>query len=1072
MNAVFHSDPPHPIAQSEEVANPIIPPEISEREDIIYTQASNQDELLSAFHSLADYLMETSGKDRYIAFQYSICYISEKMFPLLVTSNLLETISSILEIETSKNTKKEIDNNIYLMIKRCVIPFTQAIINDDQIICSFENSIIKSKLKKSIFLIRSIHTSIRLTQWVLNSNQDVHILQLILSSVRKIKMSAIPLPLATEIARCLIITTFILPTLSSSDLYFIRRDLIICIAKLLIDQPNSFANPSTIECLNYFNNHEIDYNKSNVNSSTNSLFPSDHKTKKFLATISPKKIIAFPAIDALRIPEIVPINSILQQIRITLFSVNIYDLNNLLNIASISLSAQSAIIHRHPEIIKLELENKIFFGRCLSIDTTSKYIKFDKTPKNIVELASFLRSHNHKKSGRLNALTKDLDKIIVAVYMSIKRLPRVSVDYQTLISSAKIMSYFISHVTHSKLIKYRTFKHNISLNSAPQTYPYSISSLTGNEDSKNMAKKIKKMLFKENFISLLPSSFTFISEMIADSQIASPLFPYFINSPTFSSSCCPQSLLLLSSFEELAKSLSFHPHDFISVLLNTRATPGRVKLLTVAIKNVIKCHMKNVNKNLKNAIKEQKKKSQNLDDENDDFADNFYDDDNQNQDDVDDEDYEYEFVDEAEDSLNYIKDSLFVDEETIEGWKRMIKVNLNEMCQFGLSILKVPSEITCKIAADFYLSIVTFISLFLSKQPTKGQPETLEKSKKASCYFESEPNFSFSYDDLYAILFIPISMFINIANALIQIEPLTNPRNAIFFLGFIERIISSSDSPDLTLKSTTFSKREKDLNENSAEQKTSENESYFKVTVNVNATAIIKTFIILNGPMPFWDCLLYMMNLSISSISGTLAARAIRIFAAISDFENTLQPRLSIAQRLVIDVLHNSIILKIIDMLNKITIENFCKIPPHEKCLISLALSELLLSWCEPLPLAAFVASKISPSLIDIIEKLSFSISDSVKNDMFTVRRASGSADQVMTVKQKQSLIFENSVLEILGKVKECFDFVLTQDYQNDLFIAQKSIPFKNITQKLCGLFFMVLESAFQLSDENQSNSN
>lgn len=1044
MHVVFHSIPPHPIIQPEQTIEPKIPSLISEMDGIEYTQASNQEELLNSFQSLAKNIKESTGPIQYSVLLYSIRYIDQKMFPLFINSQLSENVFSALEVGNNKKKKNEIDDHFYLLIQRCILPFSQMIINGNQSIFLFEKAIIKIKLKKSTILLRSIHISIRLTQWISNSERDVYTLQIILCSLRKIKVSIIPIPLATEIAHSLIITAFLFQSLSSSNLYRVRRDLVICISKLLIYQPNSFANESTIECLNYLNDHDLNDKNMNI---TNLLFSDSNKEIRLLTAI--------PAIDALRIPEKVPIKSILQQIRFTLFSANIYDINNLLNIATISSSSQSAIIRNHPEFVNLEDFSKIFFGRCLSIDTASKFIKFDKTPKNLIELASFLRSNNISKTAHLNALTKDLGKIVNVVYMSIKRLPRISTDIHTLISAAKIMSFFISYVSQRKLKKYGFIKHNLSLTPQSKLFINSASLLNEMDDIKSMTKKVKKMLFKENLTSILPQTYTFVSEIVADSLISSPLFPHFTNT------CCPESLLLLAAFEELAKSLALHPQDFLSVILNTNSTPGRVKLLTIAIKNAIKCYNEKENKSTQ--IKDKKtttNKKKNLsksksafdDDDDDENAKSSSTSENEDEEEDKEED---DCIDDIDDDFENINESLFIDEETVEVWKRMIKANLNKICQFGLSILKIPCEITCQIAADFFLSLVAFVSIFLSK----GNQQQNE-AKKSSTSSETDSQFSFAYDDLYAILFAPMNMLIIVSNSLFQIEPINNPKKVIFFLGFIEKILSSTEAPDLDLNATVvMPKEEEDEEQKSPEKKV----TYIKMKTNVNATAIVKSFFVLNGPMAFWDCLYNMINSKMSSASGLLAARALRIIALISDFNNTLQIRLSMAQRLVIDVLHNSIITNIIDMLNRMNIQNFESISSHEKCTLSLAMAQLLLSWCEPLPLTAFVATRVSYGLVNLIEKLSFSISNSNSNFL---KKGNSSNSQALTIKQKQSLAFENSVLDILKVVREKFDFAISQEIKDDLVIAQQSIPSENVPQKLSGLFFMALESIMQSYDD------
>ncbi|OHS96231.1 hypothetical protein TRFO_37645 [Tritrichomonas foetus] len=844
MHDILFINPPHP-----EIKNVVYPykniymRKISQFDDVLFTRAENHDELLKSFHSMINRLKQEQYDIKCALISYLITNIEESMFQFLLTSNLLDCVTSVLLFQRLDDTQKEIfDIQFHLFLNRCIKPFMK-FLNDEQIF-AFEKALINLNFEKCQNLLQAIFISVRLTQWVSNPYRSPQSLQIFLKSLKKVLSKSLlifqqysrdlmnfenyhkfknfntilknpenddyknydcslPNLLAVEISRCLVISVFLFDSFSSYDLSKVRSNLISCITTLLMLSPSSFGNSSTIECL--------------------------HK-------IRTSKKLAIPLIDSNEHPNRVPLISILQLIRLSLFSIHNYDQFILLDIASVSPASQSTVLMFHPKLYELD-KKQHFFNRCLSIDSAAKYIKFGKTPKDLIELAIFLRSPE-LTPAHLNVLTKDLNKIVFIVYNSVKRLHRSTTDARILIASAKIISFFISF-TDIDLI--------------------------------------------HNPTAQLPRTYVYISEKICDSIVSSPLFSLIPNSK-------PISFLLLSAFEELADSLALHPFSFLSVITNTNPTPGRVLLLSYVIK-----------------------------------------------------------------SKNF--------EKLVFIWKEMIKFNLGKIISFGLSILKVPSVITCNIAADFFIALV-----------------------EIACRYQ------IPQDNIFQLCQTPLLMLNNLVIRLLELDPIHNSISMINFLCFLHRLISKSK--------------------------------------------IMKSFILLTGGIKFNEKLISLIKSDISAISGKLSAKAIQIIAAVSDYNNTLQPKVLAAQRLIFDVPHHYWIRDWIHELNQTSECEF--LPKHERGIFALAATELLIAWSEPPPLAAFVSKNLNTDFVHKIENFA---------------KDAGNP-------------FDYAVFKMLGKVKEKYAVAEAEENQDDLINTQLKFQSQNACKTLQGMFFKIISNSFTKNED------
>ena len=169
---------------------------------------------------------------------------------------------------------------------------------------------------------------------------------------------------------------------------------------------------------------------------------------------------------------------------------------------------------------------------------------------------------------------------------------------------------------------------------------------------------------------------------------------------------------------------------------------------------------------------------------------------------------------------------------------------------------------------------------------------------------------------LVPILMTPIELTAAIGHVSFSVEEITDASAILHYLGFLERILDNN---------------------------------------------VLKTFIILHAQNSFWHPLFTWIDSKIVKLAARVSARVFRIFAKLSDFANSMRPRVVGGQRLIFDVLYHGMIARICDELGNITSDG---LGIQEKGDLAISVLQLLLSWCDPLPVAAFVSSRVTQDMV------------------------------------------------------------------------------------------------------------
>lgn len=412
INKILFCDPPHPIDLQQKELEKKLPNDLLSFQDMDFSMASTSDEIFQCFQKIISYLKHESSKNNIKLIQFIFVSLQPNMFPFFLKSNLPECIPAALNkilSESRNELSSKIDELLYLFLSRLVESIMKSL--NEPAMRSLQLFIVKADLRKSANLLRAMYASNRLTEWVDSKNKTGDSLQIILEAIHPAPIPQLPSLLASEIARCLIISTLFLGSLQCFDVENTKSLLVSCISRFLRYKPESFANPSTISCLR---------------------------------EITTKKIIAPPLCELKSHSELVEIPNILQLVRFWLFIVGTYNPENLIQIASISSTLQSDVISFHYKIFGNNPRANDFFRKSLVIDGVCNFITFNEIPNNIHDLALFIRNRAHD-SDKLPIYTAMLGQIISNVYHQIKSLPLCSCDASLMISCAKVISSLISY---------------------------------------------------------------------------------------------------------------------------------------------------------------------------------------------------------------------------------------------------------------------------------------------------------------------------------------------------------------------------------------------------------------------------------------------------------------------------------------------------------------------------------------------------------------------------------------------------------------------------------------------------
>ncbi|OHT15135.1 hypothetical protein TRFO_42699 [Tritrichomonas foetus] len=409
--SILLHDPPHPHIPPKKEARKRLPDDLSNFQGIDFTIATTPEQIHRCFQSLVSHLRRETPKNNFKLISFIFTSLEASMFPLFVKSNLCECIASALDkiYQDSKNDNtKHIDDIILTFLTRLNIPLMQSL--SEPTLQSLQHLIIKLKFVHSANLLRSMYSSIRFTKWVISQNRNGYSLQMILNSILPARILELPPELASEIARCLVISSLMLNSLPPFEIQETQQLLVSCISRFLKYRPEAFANASTVVCLR---------------------------------EVATRSLIAPPLCEARKHPELVGIPNILQLIRFWIFNIGTKNINKLINYAAICPTLQAEIYSQHYKLFENDPKANYFFKRSLVIDSIANNMKFDEIPSDLHELAIFLISHS-SDTLIVNAYTKQLGNIIAKVYRQIKELPPASSDANLMISCAKIMCSLIS----------------------------------------------------------------------------------------------------------------------------------------------------------------------------------------------------------------------------------------------------------------------------------------------------------------------------------------------------------------------------------------------------------------------------------------------------------------------------------------------------------------------------------------------------------------------------------------------------------------------------------------------------
>ena len=130
-----------------------------------------------------------------------------------------------------------------------------------------------------------------------------------------------------------------------------------------------------------------------------------------------------------------------------------------------------------------------------------------------------------------------------------------------------------------------------------------------------------------------------------------------------------------------------------------------------------------------------------------------------------------------------------------------------------------------------------------------------------------------SHKLLYGILDAPLNIFNSVSDNLIKMEPINQLNDFVCFLDFYNIIFENP---------------------------------------------FIKSFFIANANGEFWKNLKFFVSSPLSKISVNLTNKALNLLTKLSDYSNSINPRISSGQRIFIDTLHYSDLIDFISLLNNI----------------------------------------------------------------------------------------------------------------------------------------------------------
>jgi len=386
---------------------PYAPVDLKLQSNIDFRIAEKNNMINQLFSDLEKIVHSIDLKMQYKLSLFIIESLCDKNISEFLISGLLEQICSIINISFEKKyieMVNDIDEKFFSMISRCFECFANSL--DCSQVSTLVKTMLYLKLNKCLALMRTTFSARKLSLWV-RSNEHLPIpLVIIVDSLVFAPYNILPLKLSAEIARCLIISSIILPYIKDYNILSIASQIQSCINRILKYSPASFYSASAIFCLNL---------------------------------ISEKDLIALPMKIIRQYPNHYSLKTSLQLVRMTL---NINELSKPLEVlkaASVCEASQSIVIQKHINMFNDYPLLSKYLKRSLCYDDPSVMKQIPGSPSTLSNLALLMRLSDLDPL-KFKTITQGLGEVLYNVHSKISLLSHPSIDFKIMIEASKIMS--------------------------------------------------------------------------------------------------------------------------------------------------------------------------------------------------------------------------------------------------------------------------------------------------------------------------------------------------------------------------------------------------------------------------------------------------------------------------------------------------------------------------------------------------------------------------------------------------------------------------------------------------------
>jgi hypothetical protein len=303
-----------------------MPSQISHVAGIDFRHARNQDALVQCFLELiAAFKTHDDFVFRLTILEFIFGGIHPSMFPLFLESGLADLIAVgcdhlFTEHYNSFVKVTKLDSLCFGFVSRNIVPFTKLLKSNAML--NIQKVITRPPFVTCRVLLHAIYVAEQFAIWVSSSQHDLPLLRFILSAFRPPPSCLLPLPLSTEICRCLISAALVISSFPDGDLANISGDCISILGHFLELNPLSFAHPSIIWALQQ---------------------------------VRTRRVIAVSLRESLSHPYFVPLDGFLQLVRFSLFAALFNSEKDLLHLASLCPSACGEILRQRSCLLQMIL---------------------------------------------------------------------------------------------------------------------------------------------------------------------------------------------------------------------------------------------------------------------------------------------------------------------------------------------------------------------------------------------------------------------------------------------------------------------------------------------------------------------------------------------------------------------------------------------------------------------------------------------------------------------------------------------------------------------------------------------